>query len=159
MADLYTGLAETLRNTTIFAGLADDGLRKFVNQCATITARKGEIIIREGAPSAEILIILEGRVKITLDQQSDPLEICELGPGDCLGEVSVIGVTHASASAVAIQDTSLLVLSRSVLMKVFESDKEFFSLLLINIARELARRLHRTDEILRTYVRSRKSSS
>jgi CRP-like cAMP-binding protein len=63
----------------------------------------------------------------------------------------VIGIQDHSASAVVIDQSVLLVLSRQILMTLFETDKGLFSLLILNIAREIARRLHHTDEILLHY--------
>jgi CRP/FNR family transcriptional regulator, cyclic AMP receptor protein len=156
MASKYDELEPVLRKATIFAGLREEGLRTIVDQCDVVKAANGEVIIREGTPATEIFVLLEGRVKITLDQERSPLEICEFGPGSCLGEASVIGISAHSASAVAIEDTTYLVLSRKMLTSVFEADKEFFSYLILNIARELARRLHHTDEILLSYIRNQK---
>jgi len=56
-----------------------------------------------------------------------------------------------SASALVKEDTLLMELSRKTLMEVANYDSHLFSLLILNIARELARRLHRTDEILLLY--------
>ena len=156
MPSKYDELEPVLRKATIFAGLREEGLRTIVEQCEIIKAKTGEIIIHEGTPATEILVLLEGRVKITLDQKNTPLEICEFGPGSCLGEASVIGISQHSASAVVVEDTTFLVLSRKMLMAVFEADKEFFAYLILNIARELARRLRQTDGILLSYVRNQK---
>jgi CRP/FNR family transcriptional regulator, cyclic AMP receptor protein len=146
-------LLRILEKVTIFAGLPPEGLHIIVDGCAVVKHKAGTTIIHEGTPATEIYIVLSGSVKIVLGLESDPLEICEFGPGHCLGEASVIGITDHSASAVVTKDASLLVITRKTLMDVFERDKEFFSLLILNIARELARRLHRTDEILLQYAK------
>jgi CRP/FNR family transcriptional regulator, cyclic AMP receptor protein len=151
MSPKYDQLLPALQKATIFAGLAEDGLKRIIDQCEVLEAKTGEIVIYENTPATDIFVILKGRVKITLGQEN-PLEICEFDAGHCIGEASVIGITHHSASAVVIEDATLFVLSRKVLMNIFETDKEFFSYLILNIARELARRLHRTDEILLSYV-------
>jgi hypothetical protein len=48
--------------------------------------------------------------------------------------------------------TELIVLSRRALLSIYQSDKKLFSLLILNIAREASRRLHRTEEIMLHYV-------
>lgn len=152
MSANYEELKPILQKATIFAGLREDGLKNIVDKCKVFPAKTGEIVIRENQAAEEIFVILQGRVKITLGQERSPLEICEFGPGSCLGEASVIGISRHSASAVVIEDAMFLVLSRQMLLSIFETDKEFFSYLILNIARELARRLHHTDEILLSYV-------
>jgi CRP/FNR family transcriptional regulator, cyclic AMP receptor protein len=153
MPDKYDQLLPALQKATIFAGLAEEGLKHIIDQCEVRTAKVGETVIYENTPATVIYVILKGRVKITLGQQDNSLEICEFDAGHCIGEASVIGISHHSASAIVVEDATLFVLSRKVLMNIFETDKEFFSYLILNIARELARRLHHTDEILLSYVR------
>ena len=144
-------LKDILHHVTIFAGVTDIGFEKLCNECGVIECSTGDVFIREGTPAKEIYIILEGKIKIVLDIENDPLELIELHSGDCIGETSVIGIQRHSASAVVTEPATLLVLSRDVLMDIYNRDKEFFSLLILNIARELARRLLKTDTMLLHY--------
>lgn len=153
MAMTFQEMLPIIRNVTIFAGIAEDNVRRIVGECTTSTHGPGEVIIREGTPASNIYVVLKGKVKVVLNIDEEPLEVCEFGPGHCLGETSVIGITSHSASVVVIQETVLLEISRQTLMHVYDNDKGFFSLLILNIARELARRLHRTDDILLQYAR------
>lgn len=148
---------ETLKMVTIFAGFTDEELRHICNSCMLFEAPKGEVIISEGSEASEILILLKGTAAIVLDIKNDPIEIMEFGPGSCIGEASVIGIQPHSASVVVVKDTVLMVLYRQVLMHLFNHDKQLFSLLILNIARELARRLHHTDTLLLQYGRMNKS--
>ncbi|MEI8342953.1 MAG: hypothetical protein WCH43_15630, partial [Verrucomicrobiota bacterium] len=59
--------------------------------------------------------------------------------------------TH-TATAVASEDSEIITLSRHALNLLRHEDPALFSLLLINIARELARRLKTTDDILLHYL-------
>jgi CRP/FNR family cyclic AMP-dependent transcriptional regulator len=140
-----------LKKVTIFAGMEESGLRRLFSRCAKVRFSAQTRIIEEGADATEIFIILVGRVKIVIGSGDKALEVIELGPGSCIGEASVIGIQAHSASATAIENTEVLVLSRTVLMGIQKKNKDLFSLLILNIARELARRLHRTDHILLLY--------
>jgi len=148
-------MLEILKKVTIFASVGDSGLKRLIDECPIVQFRAEDVIIREGTPATDIYIILQGSVRIILNMAHEPFEICEFSEGNCIGEASVIGILNHSASAVAIHDCTMLVLSRKTLMNIFEADKEFFSYLILNIARELARRLHHTDEILLHYTRNR----
>ncbi len=142
-----------LKNVTIFAGLKEQEICTIYDSCHLMEANVGDVLLEEGKAATEIFIILRGRVTIVLNLHEKPLEVIEFGPGNCIGEASVIGIQNHSASAVVLEEASLLVLSRKVLMDIFESDNRLFSLLILNIAREIARRLHHTDEILLHYGR------
>lgn len=147
-----------IKNVTIFSGISDSQIRVIFENCTITEAKVGEIILMEATPATEIFIILNGKVTIVLGLRGDdPIVLTEFGSGNCIGEASVIGIQDHSASAVVTEDATLLVLSRQVLMQIFDTDKSLFSLLILNIAREIARRLHHTDEILLHYGKKDKS--
>lgn len=147
-----------MRNVTIFAGFDDTQISAICKKCTYINTRVGDILLEENTPATEIFILIKGRVSIVLNLKEEPFELIEFGPGSCVGEASVIGIQEHSASAVVMEDASLLVLSRQCLMELFEADKGLFSLLILNIARELARRLNRTDDMLLKYCKLDKST-
>ncbi|MBD3344512.1 MAG: cyclic nucleotide-binding domain-containing protein [Chitinivibrionales bacterium] len=144
-------LLPILKKVTIFAGLGEENISRIAEKCEIVKFPAGDVIIREGEQGKDILIIISGTAKVILDIDREALEIIQLGAGKCLGEVSVIGILNHSASVVAIEDIEVLVLSRKIMMEIFDRDKNLFSILILNIARELARRLHHTDEILLHY--------
>lgn len=146
-------LLDILRAVTVFSGFSDTELQQVCGSCSVMQARIGEVLFEQGTPATEIFILLKGKVTIILNLTEEPLELVELGPGSCIGEASVIGIQDHSASVVALTDSTLIVLSRKVIMQILEQDKGLFSLLILNIARELARRLHYTDEVLFQYSR------
>ena len=145
-------LLSLLKKVTIFSGIDNKSLKQIYSKCDIVKKRKGDVIIEEGTDATEIFILLKGSVKIALDIEKDPIEIVDLGPGSCIGEASVIGIQKHCASVILIEDSELLVLSRELLMDIYSQDKELFSLLILNIARELARRLYQTDQALLKYT-------
>ena len=147
-----------IKNVTIFSGLSDSQVRVIFENCTIVDVKIGEIILLEATPATEIFIILSGKITIVLGLKSDdPIVLSEFGSGNCIGEASVIGIQDHSASAVVTEDATLLVLSRQVLMKYFDTDKSLLSLLIHNIARQIALRLHHTDEILLHYGKKDRS--
>lgn len=147
----FSDVAQILKNVTVFSGIDDKNLRMICDRCEVISFDTGTVIIEENTPATEIFILLKGSVAIVLGLQEEPFELLRFGSGNCLGEASVIGIQKHSASAITVEKSSLLVLSRSVLMEIFEIDKALFSLLILNIARELARRLHHSNELIMKY--------
>ncbi|EKD28469.1 MAG: hypothetical protein ACD_79C00291G0004 [uncultured bacterium] len=141
-----------LRDISIFGGLSDEQLQNTCKHLKKVPYAKDEIVFREGDQPSHIYIIKNGRIKIVKSIDETPLEIITFEIGQCFGETSVIGIKPHAATAVAIEDAELIVLSRQALMTFFQSDKELFSILILNIAREACRRLYKTDEILLHYV-------
>ena len=147
----FDEMAPILKNVTVFSGFDETNIRMRSDRCEILSFAPGTVIIEENSSATEIFIILKGTVSIVLGLGNEPFELMRFGSGNCLGEASVIGIQKHSASAVAVEESILLVLSRTVLMEIFETDKTLFSLLILNIARELARRLSHSNELIFKY--------
>ena len=141
-----------LNKISIFGVLSDKQLYSVFKLLQKVSYSAGEYIFKQGEAPGHIYIIRSGKVKIVINAEGTPLEIIEFGVGQCFGETSVIAIQSHSASAIASEDTELIVLSRTALLSIFDSDKKLFGILILNIAREACRRLHKTDEILLHYV-------
>ena len=87
---------------------------------------------------------MDGEVKI---------EKKRLGRGECFGYVALVSINKHNVSAVAMGDRESLGLTKSLLGKLRHEDSELFSLLILNIARALARRLQFTDGLLLKAIR------
>jgi len=142
-----------LNDISIFAGLSDQQLRKLVGLLERVRYVAGQRVFTEGDQPSYIYIVLSGNVKLVIGAEQTPLELVAFKEGECFGETSVVGIQSHAATTVAVGDTELLVLSRNTLLSLLKSDLELFSILILNIAREACRRLHKTDEILLHYVR------
>jgi CRP/FNR family transcriptional regulator, cyclic AMP receptor protein len=140
-----------LNRISILAGLSAKQLYSLFRLLQKVRYRKGETIFEEGDEPSHIYIVKSGEVKLVIDRERTPLELAAFEAGRCFGEASVIGIQRHAASAIAMEDTELIVLSRSALLSIYKTDLELFSLLILNIAREVCRRLHASDEILLHY--------
>src|SRR5262249_30478825 len=68
--------------------------------------------------------------------------------GDCVGEMSLIDIQPRSATVRAVSDSALYLLEHAEIGKLYSSDLEAYTLLVLNIAREISRRLRRADQVL-----------
>ena len=141
-----------LNEISIFAGLNDKQLYTLFRFLEKAHYKKGEKVFNQGEQPSYIYIVQSGRIKLIVNAKQTPLELIVFKEGQCFGETSVIGIQPHAATAVAVEETELIVLSRNALLSLFKVDLELFSVLILNIAREACRRLHKTDEILMHYV-------
>jgi CRP/FNR family cyclic AMP-dependent transcriptional regulator len=141
-----------LNEISIFAGLSDKQLHTLFRRLEKVRYKKGEKVFEQDSQPSHIYIIQSGNIKLVINEKSDPLELIVFGQGQCFGETSVIGIQPHAATAVVVEDTELIVLSRNALLSLLKTDLDLFSILILNIAREACRRLHKTDEILLHYV-------
>lgn len=77
----------------------------------TKTIKSGQVVFREGETSKEAYKILSGRVAIAMAGPSKPVILAQLGAGDIFGEMGLVDERPRSASAVAVDDTTLEVVT------------------------------------------------
>jgi len=145
-----------LSEIALFGGFSDAQLHqifKYVEECVF---KQGETIFQKGDDPSHIYIVKEGKIDLLITELNVVLRKKTLTTGDCFGEASLMGMRKHTATAVAVEDSGVLVLSWQALLRLRKEDSQLFSLLMMNIARELARRLELTDEILLHYIRTHK---
>lgn len=146
---------DILNSISIFAGLSERQLYTLFSLLSKVTYKTNEVVFKQGDKPSHIYIVKTGRVKLVVWQDDTPLELIEFSQGHCFGEASVIGIQPHKGTAIAVAETELIVLSRNALMSIYDSDKELFGILILNIAREVCRRLHATDDVLLQYLRKK----
>ena len=141
-----------LNKISVFGGLNKNQIYEICKLLKTVKYGEGEFIYKRGDAPSHIYIIKQGEVKMMIDNEDVLLELISFKQGDCFGETSVIGIQSHSSSALAVKPTELIVLKPKILSDLFEADKELFGMLVLNIARETARRLHQSNEALVQYM-------
>ncbi len=77
---------------------------------------KGQVIFRQGTDGDEMYIIEKGRIKISLKLgDSKPIELHSFGPSEFFGEMALFGELKRTATAIAIEDTSVIVITRETI--------------------------------------------
>lgn len=131
----------------IFAGLAPAALSEIASAVEEAVFRAGDIIVREGEPGNRMFIIGFGSVEVVKYlAQSRETVLAVLGPKDFLGEMSIIECVARSASVRAVKDTSLFALKGIDLYHLFQHHPDQYAIMILNIARDLSRRLRAIDE-------------
>ena len=141
-----------LNRIAIFGGLDDQQLYTVFHLLEVEQYKKGEFVFRQGDAPSHIRIIRAGRVRIVEDVGGTPMELFEFRTGDCFGETSVIAIHPHTASALAMENTELLVIPRDKLFHLYDTDPKLFGMLMMNIAREACRRLNKTEDIMLHYA-------
>ena len=111
----------TLRRTTVFGGLDPSALGELAAVCVPRTYRRDQYLMYQGDPGDHLAVVVDGLVKITVtSDRGDELVLATVGAGEVLGELSVIDQGPRSASAVAVQPTTALVVNRSALLQAMQ---------------------------------------
>jgi len=136
-----------LGSIPIFAGLNAAALSEIARAVEEAAFRTGDIIVREGEAGNRMFIIFSGRVEVVKNlAQTHETILAVLRPKDFLGESSIIECVARSASVRAVEDTSLFALKGTDLYRLFKRYPDQYAIMILNIARDLSRRLRAIDE-------------
>jgi len=111
--------------------------------CRFRLVRAGETVMREGEPGAEAYVVERGTLDVRISAAS-PVRVAELGPGDWVGEMSLLLDEPRSATVVAATDAQLRRVSAKDLGHVLAEDPKRTE----DLLRQLARRVKATNERL-----------
>jgi CRP/FNR family cyclic AMP-dependent transcriptional regulator len=143
-----------LREIGLFGGLPDETLLRLAAELPRRHVQIGEGVVEEGAPAREMFVVLDGELEV-LKRAPDgkDVRLGLLGPTDCFGEMALIDVQARSATVRALAPSLLLVLSAEQVDRLlYRQDMKAYALLVMNIARELSRRLRVADGILAQFM-------
>ena len=137
------GKIEVLKTGPIFRDLSESDLKSVVNKMVSQSYKKGHVILEEDSTGDHCYFLTRGRVKITR-VSSDEREVilALLGPGDFFGEMSLLSGEARSANVVTLEKTKALTLNTVD----FLGTLELYPKVSINLLRELAIRLQKSDE-------------
>jgi CRP-like cAMP-binding protein len=142
-----------LSKIAIWGGVSERQQKEIFRRLETGTFGKGEYVFRKGDEPAYIYIVKSGKIDLFISDQRVMIKKETLSVGGCFGVASLMAMERHNATAMAIEESEVMVLSRKALLELQGEDIQLFALLMMNTARELARRLKLTDEILLRYVR------
>ncbi len=138
-------VADFLRKSVLFQNLSDSELRKISLNFEIIDLPMGEVLFYEKDTSDDMYLVLEGKVRASLfDEHGNELVLAELGPGEFLGEMSMIDQLPRSATVLAQENTRLAVLRRETFLKILRENPD----IAINVIKALVARLRRTDDMV-----------
>ena len=98
---------ELLRNVPLFSACTDRDLRRIAGLVEEMDVRDRTVLIRQGEPGRECFVIAEGKAKATVRGSGS----ASLGPGDVVGEMSLLDQAPRAATVTAWTDMHLLVLT------------------------------------------------
>jgi len=136
---------EKLATLPLFCGIDIDGCSHFASRMKRVEFAPGEPIYEEGDPAREMYIMVEGRLEVLKPSMSLEVPLTELLPGDFFGDMSFIDMQPRSATVKASEPSVLWRLDYAVLRETYQSDLKCYTLVVMNIAREMSRRLRRAD--------------
>lgn len=151
-------VAELLCTHTLVLPLTMDHARLVVGYLRPFHAALGQVLIREGdlPDSADMLLILRGEVAVhtrtTADALGSEIELATLGPGDILGEMTLLDGLPRSATCTVTRDLLGASLSRSAMEVLAHDHPQVAARLMTAICERLVQRLRDNNQMLSAHM-------
>ena len=142
-----------LREVGLFGALSDEFLDHLVSTLTVSRILPGDTIFREGDPAREMYVVLDGEIEVLKkSRRGRETRVAILGPNDTFGEMSIIDMQPRSATVRALGPARLLKISTEEMDSLYRHDLKSYTLIVLNIARDLSRRLRVTDGLLADFT-------
>ena len=147
-------LIRFLQSHALFGGIPDESMPAILAKLRRESHTTGEVIVREGDRPDRMHFILSGSAEVFIDATPDVPDDGEfealrvLRPGDTFGEMGLIDTQPRAASVRALEPIETLSLSGPDLNRLYKEDAHVFTMIVLNLARELSRRLRVTNRRL-----------
>ena len=132
---------ENIAAPKLLRGFKEPEKRRLLKFSKIITLPKGKPLFIEGQESEEMYYVLSGAVEIIKKAQGKRQRLAIMGEGDIFGELGLITGKGRMASAVALSDADLLVMSEGGLQKLRKKNPEIATKLFHNLFRITTARL------------------
>lgn len=140
---------DLLRRTSLFGDADDSTLDHLAERAIERTYKKGQLIFYQGDPAEALFVVIEGRIKVVVtSEEGDEMLLVTLGPGDVFGEIAVIDGEPRSASAETLEETKVLMLTRSTFLDTLRGSPEMTESLLRSLGSVLRRLTEQTADLV-----------
>lgn len=133
-------VVEIVRSIPLFSGLTKSDVKEIGKLCFQQSYEPEQVILKQLEEGQLMVAILSGKAKVVKDGKT----ITTVGPGDAVGEMSLIDGHRRSASVVAETPVECIVIHRTTFMKLLDNSPSIAKKLLIS----QTERLRETDNKL-----------
>ncbi len=144
---------DRLREVSIFGALSDPVLEHIASGMEQLNLPPGQLVFAEGDAGSEMYVVLDGEVEVLKrSRRGRDQRMAILGPNDAFGEMSIIDIQPRSATVRTLGPTRLLRIRSDDLDALYRSDLKGYAILVLNLARDLSRRLRVTDGLMADFA-------
>jgi CRP/FNR family cyclic AMP-dependent transcriptional regulator len=126
-----------LRSVPLFAGLDTHQLARLGALADEIDLPEGRVLMRQGESGSEMMVLIDGSVRV----ERDGRVIAERGPGETMGEISLIDHGERTATVTLTAPSRLLVVGH----REFHSLMDEFPEVKMRVLESMARRIRSLD--------------
>jgi CRP-like cAMP-binding protein len=130
---------DILAAVPLFSGLTRHDLQNLTVGARERTYAAGETLMAQGAPSAALFVLTEGKVRVFQRTDAGERELRTMGRGEVVGEYSVLTDLPRTASVVAMEPTKAILIPSWDFRVALNKNPEISLKLLSKMAERLIR--------------------
>jgi CRP/FNR family cyclic AMP-dependent transcriptional regulator len=134
---LTNQIADDTENIALFRGLSPADVTRLREHLGRKIFRSGSLVLALGQHNPAVYFVVRGTLRISTERAGNQVTVNVVGPGDMLGEISVLDNLGHSADVTALEEADLLWMERDV----FDAHLRSVPMLAYNLALGLSRRV------------------
>ena len=134
---------QVIPKSPLFRGMRPWQIRRFVLSSTLIEYAPGDYVYHQHDDSSELYLVMSGVVKVTVpgtDGSVSKMTVNEFGSGEIFGDIAMLAGEQRKTNAVALTDTTVLVMSREAINSTTLFHPFISSRLFYNLSRDISRR-------------------
>lgn len=139
---------ELLQSMPVFGGVSEQALEFLIDHSTIQELSPGEYFFREGDSAVSMFVLEYGTVVVSKQWNGESHVLKQLSSGDCFGEMALLDLFPRSASVMAVETCTAIEFNHATLLKLYQYNLEQFTMIQMNIGREISRRLRTADDQL-----------
>lgn len=109
-----------LERNKLFRDIGLESVERLLKGCQVTTLKSGATLLDVGQKNTSLYLVLDGELRVYLNGRGLPVHAI-LGPGECVGELSLIDGGNSAALVIAAQDTRMLVIPHELVWSMVDS--------------------------------------
>ncbi len=140
--DSVTDRTNALKRMPLLADLPHGELEAIAKRLTVETHAEGAEIIKQGSSGSSAYFVLDGKCEVRRTSKRVAKRIAFLKAGDFFGELSIIVPAPRSATVIAFEDTTVLVLTENEFRAALKANRSMS----LHLVTALAQRLQRQED-------------
>jgi len=109
-----------LERNKLFRDIGLESVEHILKDCQVITLKSGATLLEADQENTSLYLVLDGELRVYLNGRGQPVHAL-LGPGECVGELSLIDGGNSAALVIAARDTRMLVVPHELVWAMVDS--------------------------------------
>ena len=145
-------LCDMIESAQMFGDFPRSDTEIVAGYARAYSVKNGTTIFNEGGKGSFMCLVVDGRVDVYKESDGESKRLTAIRPGKTMGEMALLDELPHSATTIAVEDTTLVLITKFHFDRLNEEHPALGNRILRKIAKLLSLRLRQTTGILSDYL-------